>query len=149
MVTIFFVPFNQRRMVDEPLAEQWKVFFESYEISNLGRCRRRLKTGKYTLLSGSVSNRGYRYFQVQRDGKRLNKQFHHVVAAQFIGDRPLGLVIDHIDQCKTNNDVSNLRYITHQQNSCNTSRYRHDLPIDPIERRRAMQLEYRERKKQC
>jgi hypothetical protein len=136
-------------MVDEPLAEQWKVFFESYEISDQGRCRRRLKTGKYTLVNGSVSNRGYRYFQVQRDGKRLNKQFHHVVAAQFIGPRPDRLVIDHIDQCKTNNSVSNLRYITQQENMCNTSRYRHDLPIDPIERRRAMQLEYRLRKKQC
>jgi len=135
-------------MVENPLAEEWKICFESYEISNHGRCRRRLKSGEYTHLGGSISNRGYLYFQVQRNGKRLNKLFHHMVARYFIGCRPEGLVIDHIDRDKTNNDVRNLRYVTQKQNMCNTSRYRHDLPLDPIDRRRAMQLEYRKRKKQ-
>jgi len=135
-------------MVENPLAEEWKICFESYEISNHGRCRRRLKSGEYTHLDGSISNRGYLYFQVQRNGKRLNKLFHHMVARYFIGCRPEGLVIDHIDRDKTNNDVRNLRYVTQKQNMCNTSRYRHDLPLDPIDRRRAMQLEYRKRKKQ-
>ena len=135
-------------MVESPLAEEWRICFESYEISNHGRCRRRLKSGEYTHLGGSISNRGYLYFQVQRNGKRLNKLFHHMVARYFIGCRPEGLVIDHIDRDKTNNDVRNLRYVTQKQNMCNTSRYRHDLPLDPIDRRRAMQLEYRKRKKQ-
>jgi len=135
-------------MVESLIAEEWRVCFESYEISNHGRCRRRLKSGEYTHLGGSISNRGYLYFQVQRNGKRLNKLFHHMVARYFIGCRPEGLVIDHIDRDKTNNDVRNLRYVTQKQNMCNTSRYRHDLPLDPIDRRRAMQLEYRKRKKQ-
>jgi len=135
-------------MVESLIAEEWRVCFESYEISNHGRCRRRLKNGEYSHLDGSISNRGYRYFQVQRNGKRLNKLFHHMVARYFIGSRPEGLVIDHIDQNKTNNNVRNLRYVTQEQNMRNTARYRHDLPLDPIDRRRAMQLEYRERKKQ-
>ena len=133
-------------MVNES-PERWVNFFETYEISPDGRCRRRLKTGKYTEIHGSILSCGYRYFQVQRGGRRINKLFHHVVAEVFIGPRPHGLVIDHIDQSKLNNDVSNLRYITQKENMRNTHRYRHDLPTDPIERRRAFNREYRKRVK--
>lgn len=145
MVRFFFSSFN--KMVATPSGEQWKYCFETYEVSDQGRCRRKLKCGRYIDIKGSVSSTGYRYFQVQRGGRRFNKMFHHMVAFQFIGPRPDGLVIDHIDQCKTNNSLSNLRYATYQINSINTRRYRHDLPIDPVERRKAFQAEARRKKK--
>lgn len=132
-------------MVNTP-SEDWKVCFESYEISNHGNCRRKLKDGRYAAVKGSILKRGYRYFQVQRDGRRINKLFHHLVAEQFIGPRPCGLVIDHIDRCKTNNNAENLRYITQLENSRNTDRYRVDLPSDPVARKRAMREEYEQRK---
>lgn len=122
--------------------EEWKVCFENYEISNLGNCRRKKKNGEYLTINGSIQSRGYRYFQVQREGKRINKLFHHLVAEQFICERPNGLVIDHIDRNPLNNNVSNLRYITQEENLHNTSRYRTDLPTDKKERLRLQQLEY-------
>jgi hypothetical protein len=118
--------------------EEWKIIFEEYEISNLGNCR---KKGK--VINGSIQNRGYKYFQVQREGKRINKLFHHLVAEAFIGKRPDGLVIDHIDQDKLNNKVDNLRYVTQKINTQNQTRYRDDIETkDKKERRRIMSQEY-------
>lgn len=102
--------------------EEYKKIFEDYEISNFGNCR---KNGK--IIKGSIQNRGYKYFQVQRDGKRINKLFHHLVAEAFIGKRPNKYVIDHIDRNKLNNNINNLRYVTQQENMINTDKYRTDI----------------------
>jgi len=113
--------------------EEWKIAFESYEISNFGNCRRKQKDGTYKIIKGSLcttpSSKTYKapYFQTVREKKRTNHLFSHLVAKQFIGDRPEGLVIDHIDRNPLNNHVSNLRYITQKENLHNTCRYRVDI----------------------
>jgi len=107
--------------------EEWRPCFEAYEISNLGNCRRMCRNNRYKPVRGSINNRGYRYFQTHRGGKRINKMFHQLVAAAFIGERPAGLVVDHIDRTPLNNKATNLRYITQQQNTMNTDRYRDDI----------------------
>jgi len=110
------------RYIINSMTEEWKICFENYEISNFGNCRRHGSE-----IKGCIQNRGYKYFQIQRDGKRINKLFHHLVAEQFIGERPDGLVIDHIDRNKLNNNVNNLRYISHTENLQNTDKYRSDI----------------------
>jgi hypothetical protein len=125
------------------MAEEWKICFENYEISNLGNCRKLLNDGTYKTIKGSTLNRGYRYFQVQRDGMRVNKLFHEMVAMAFIGPRPENLVIDHIDRDKLNNKVENLRYVSHTENCRNCHRYRTDIETtDPVERKRVFQREH-------
>lgn len=109
--------------------EEWKCCFENYEISNLGNCRRKLILGDYKIIKGSIQNRGYRYFQINRNGKRTNYLFHHLVAEQFISKRPEGLVIDHIDRNKLNNNVNNLRYVTQKENCCNTDIFISEIPM--------------------
>ena len=129
----------------ETTQEEFKFFYENYQISNLGNCRKKIKNG-YQNLKGSIQNRGYRYIQLNRDGKRLNFLFHHYVAKLFIGERPDGLVIDHIDRNKLNNNVSNLRYITHQVNLRNSDRYVDEIKEeDP--KKRAVKLAKRNRAK--
>jgi hypothetical protein len=119
--------------------EEWKICFENYEISNLGNCRKGDK-----IIDGSIQNKGYRYFQVQRDNKRINLLFHHLVAKCFIGDRPENLVIDHKDQNKLNNNVDNLHYITQEENMKNTCRYRTDIETtDKKERHKIFNKEFR------
>jgi hypothetical protein len=112
--------------------EEYKTCFETYEISNLGNCRRLLNDGTYKVVKGSILHRGggYRYFQIARNAKKTNILFHHCVAEQFIGSRPDGLVIDHIDRNSLNNRVENLRYVSQQENCRNQHRVVEDIPFD-------------------
>jgi len=121
------------------MEEEWKLAIENedYWISNLGNVKRKNKTGLRinnrdgeTIIGGSVMNRGYRYFQISRGGKRNNYLFHHLVAQHFLGDKPniVGKIdIDHIDRNKLNNRVDNLRWCSHSDNMKNTDRYRTDI----------------------
>ncbi len=51
--------------------------------------------------------------------KRFRKTIyiHTLVAESFLGVRPEGMVIDHIDGDKSNNHLSNLRYVSVEDNS--------------------------------
>ena len=109
--------------------EEFKVVFENYEVSNFGNLRKKLKNGKYKEIKGSILNRGYKYFQTNRDNKRTNYLVHHLVAKAFLGDRPEGKVIDHIDRNPLNNNVSNLRYISQFENCYNRVGIKEEIPI--------------------
>ena len=123
--------------------EEFRKCFESYEVSNLGNCRRLTKRGEYIEIKGSTNNRGYKYFQVQREGKRVNKLIHQMVALCFLGERPEGCVVDHIDRNKLNNALENLRYTSYSNNSKNSSWYRSDVgETDKKKRRNILQSEY-------
>lgn len=126
--------------------EEWKqTCVENYEISNFGNCRRKLLNG-YKVIKGSIMNRGYRYFQLHRDGKRQNYLFHQEVAKAFIGPYPENCVIDHIDRNKLNNNVNNLRYITQAENVRNTNQYlAHIIETDPKKRACIRAKEYAEK----
>lgn len=125
--------------------EEFKFFFEKYQISNLGNCRKKIKNG-YQNLKGSVNNRGYLYIQLIRNGKRLNLLFHQYVAKLFIGDRPNNMVIDHIDRNKLNNQVYNLRYVTQKENCQNTDRYIHEIKEQDLKKRSVLTT-YKNRQK--
>ena len=123
--------------------EVYRPSFENYEVSNYGNVRR---NGK--VLKCSRHSQGYRYFQLKRSDRRVNYLVHHLVAQQFIGDRPKGLIIDHIDRDRTNNHVDNLRYTTYKENSINSCTYRTDIQErDKIERRKILaRLYYRNKR---
>jgi len=120
--------------------EEWKNCFENYEISSFGNCRKLNNNGEYKEIKGSIISCGYRYFQVQREGKRINKLFHQLVAKAFIYDNNLheGLIVDHIDRNKLNNRVENLRYVTHQDNIRNSTHYYEDIESEGKERVRIL-----------
>lgn len=46
---------------------------------------------------------------------------HRVIWELVNGPIPEGMEIDHIDRCRSNNKVDNLRLVTSSENSCNTS----------------------------
>jgi hypothetical protein len=117
--------------------EEWKVAVENYEVSSFGNVRRKLLNGKTRNLKCSLLNRGkgYKYFQLTRDGKRHNYLVHHLVAKMFIGEREEGLVIDHVDRNSLNNHMNNLRYVSQLENSQNREDFREDIPRDTPNRR--------------
>lgn len=111
--------------------EQWKdiVGYEGcYQISNHGRVKsmRRLVASRNgfrelpeKIVKPLFTKGGY--LNVVGSKKQVRDTFviHHLVAHYFIGERPPGCVIDHIDRDKTNNKVDNLRYVSASQNQRN------------------------------
>jgi len=61
---------------------------------------------------------GYKLVQI------LSKTFavHSLVAKAFLGDKPEGFQIDHINRDRQDNRKENLRYVTPRENSLNTCR---------------------------
>lgn len=100
------------------IIEQWKpiVGYEGlYEISNLGRVKN-LKFGKEKILK-PANNRGYLRVCLCRDGKGKMLSVHRLVAEAFIPN-PMGLPeVNHKDENKINNCVSNLEWCNRLYNN--------------------------------
>lgn len=72
------------------------------------------------------NNSGYMIMNVE--GK--TRTVHSLVAEAFLGPRPYGYDIDHIDGNKLNNNASNLRYVTHEDNMKHF--YKHNTRKKPV-----------------
>lgn len=89
------------------MEEIWKQISERHEVSSLGRVR-----GPRGITSGVLGNAGY----LQACITRKTKNIHVLVAEAFIGPRPTGYHVCHLDGDKKNNNLSNLRYDTPKAN---------------------------------
>ena len=78
------------------------------------------KTGKMKKMKGGINRYGYPYVIIRKDGKQKGKTVHRLVAQAYLPDYCEELSVDHIDRDKTNNNLSNLRMVTHQKNTFNT-----------------------------
>jgi len=78
-----------------------------------------LRTGK--ILKPQLNGAGYYQVLLCKNGKPKAHAIHRLIAEKYLANFSNNLDVDHIDRCKTNNALSNLRMITHQQNLFNTS----------------------------
>lgn len=122
--------------------EIWKQIpgFERYEASSEGRIRSvdcivTRTNGRNITLYGRVmamrgNRQGYKMVAFSIDRKRYFKFVHRLVYMAFNGPIPDGLVIDHIDNDKTNNRIENLQAISNEENLSKDSwrRRKHKLP---------------------
>lgn len=105
-----------------------------YQVSNQGRVRA-LHTKKVRREDGSVKHvltsyvlkpftkaSGYLYLSLCIDGKLRHIYVHTLVAAAFLGPRPQGLQVDHINGESQDNRARNLRYVTPRENLANRRR---------------------------
>lgn len=89
------------------------VGFEGcYDVSSDGQVRR---CGAARPLAQQIL-KGYKAAHLWRDGRRTRCAVHALVAAAFIGVKPDGHEINHLDGDRGNNRVSNLEYVTRSQN---------------------------------
>jgi len=74
------------------------------------------------LVSSLNKSSGYLTVNLRKDGKQRLYRISQLVLLAFRGKRPTGLVGDHKDTVKTNDDLRNLRYVTHGINMHNFKR---------------------------
>ena len=112
-----------------------KTKFEGYYATKSGKVisvkikggHGRLDYSKPRLHSEKIDKDGYLElcFSMIIDGKqkRIYRRKHRVIWETFNGDIPDDMTIDHIDFDKTNNDISNLRLLSLEDNA-----KRHEVP---------------------
>lgn len=86
-------------------------FNPSYKVSNKGR----VLTTRNTIAKPFKNNKGYLCIGLWYEGVKHNITVHKLVAMHFMNYDD-SYDIDHIDGNKENNDVTNLRLVTHQLN---------------------------------
>ena len=115
------------------MKEIWKnitlyknMFADKYLVSNLGRVKSLHKSEK--ILKPSRIKNKYLNINLCKKGLQKTAKIHVLVAHEFLGPRPEGLEINHIDGNKLNNNVNNLEYCTRSENH----KHAYDLGIKPI-----------------
>ena len=98
--------------------EEWKSIegFEGiYDVSSEGRVKR-VKNGANNILKPFKNKKGYLGVDLRDCGRRLSAKIHRLVATAFIPN-PMGyLEINHKDENKLNNNVTNLEWCDHDYN---------------------------------
>ena len=95
---------------------EWKQLKETdkYEVNNVGDVRN-IKTGK--MLNKIVDKKGYVRYTLRCDDKCVSRFAHRLVAEAFIPNPDNLPQINHKDEVKTNNEVSNLEWCTQSYNN--------------------------------
>jgi hypothetical protein len=103
--------------------EIWKEipgYEDLYEVSNLGNVNG-LKRNK--LKEQSINTWGYKIVTLSKNCKTKTLRVHQLVAMAFLNHKPNGtqkIVVDHINDIKTDNRVENLHLVTQRFNSKKT-----------------------------
>jgi len=91
----------------------------SYQVSDLGRVKS-LKFNREKILKPSVNNKGYLCLNLCDKEKVKNVKIHQLVVMAFLNHAPDGtmkIIVDHIDNDKLNNRLSNLQLISVRENT--------------------------------
>ena len=106
--------------------EEWRQHkpFPCYWVSNLGRVKRIYKNGNEKYLNPCTNYKGYKWIDLVRRPKRERIQVHVMVASCFIDNPDNKLFVDHINEDKADNCVSNLRWATNSENQRNITKLR-------------------------
>ena len=118
--------------------EKVQTMYDHILVTRCGRVFTKSRTKHSTTRNGTpysceISGRelklrkdkdGYLRFNTVIDGKHSTILVHRLIASTFLGPRPEGLVVDHLDRDKTNNNVENLRYVSCAANVRNAARHK-------------------------
>lgn len=128
------------------IEEEWRdvvgyddMYKGMYQVSNFGRVRSldRLdsicRCVKGHVLSLRLNNYGYIRVSLTKNGKTNTIPVHRLVAIAFIYNPENKRDVNHIDEDKTNNNASNLEWMTQKQNiNYGTRNKRASKPIKVI-----------------
>ena len=97
--------------------ETFKIIegFENYSVSDHGN----VKNNKTERIIKQHDEHGYKRINIKKNYKNNNHYVHALVANAFIQNIEGKRCVDHIDNNKYNNNISNLRWATHTENGRN------------------------------
>ncbi len=99
-----------------------------YQVSNLGRVKslsrkafngKSMHTLKGRILKGSSGKSNYLIVGLSKNGKRKTITIHQLVVMAFLNHKPNGyngLIVDHVNNIKTDNRLNNLQLVTARHN---------------------------------
>ena len=107
----------------DPTKEELRQFFEIidgelWRKEYVGKDGHRLKRK----LVKNVANSSNGYCLVGFNGRKV--AYHRIIWILLNGDIPAGMQIDHIDGNRINNDIDNLRLVSHRENGQNRVEHR-------------------------
>lgn len=112
--------FDMEFTKEELAREEWRDvenYEGKYQISNLGRLRSFARSVEPLIFAPHYDKDGYIMYGLRRNGKIYTKKAHRLVASAFIPNKDNLPQINHIDEDKTNNRVSNLEWCSHLYNN--------------------------------
>lgn len=103
------------------MSESWRIIdeFPNYSVSSLGK----VKNNKTQKILKPQMNVLHKHHQVhlRKDSKTIHQSIHRLVAKAFLPNPENKPEVDHINRCRTDNCVENLRWVTRQENEWNKS----------------------------
>lgn len=135
------------------MGELWTLCYDNpnYEVSSFGRIKRKHPasgTSPGKILKQETSNKGYLRCQLWMDGKSKKYLVHRLILNSFQPSQVPVLCVNHKDGNKKNNNINNLEWVTHKQNtnhalknglmSCGEKRYNSKLSINDIRKIRKL-----------
>ena len=99
--------------------EIWKIItdYENYSVSNLGNVR---NDGRCKNKKNIINKNGYSTISLYKNGIKKTCYIHRLVALAFLENPDSKKQVDHIDNNRNNNNVSNLRWATVSENIRNS-----------------------------
>jgi hypothetical protein len=114
--------FLQSTLLHAKFEEVWLRIkgFTNYEVSSRGRIRNIERNNR--LLKLATDEDGYHRISLRTNGQNKMARVHRLVAVAFCLNNKNKTCVDHIDGCKSNNKVENLRWVTSSENSMNVKK---------------------------
>lgn len=100
--------------------EIWKSVngFPNYAVSSKGNVKNVVTK---RILKPTLNSRGYFTVDLCKNGMRKNHKVHRLVALTYIPNPDNKPCVDHKNNIKTDNNATNLRFATHNENGMNQS----------------------------